>query len=61
MSRGLNYYTNQGYEDAKAGRTACPYGTDREVRLWNRGYDIAEKEGVAELTRFSKLKRKKRK
>lgn len=48
----------QGYEDAKRGHTACPHGTEKEVNNWNRGYAKAEKEGVAELPRFGRKKRR---
>jgi hypothetical protein len=50
----------QGYEDAKRGHTACVYGTEKAMKLWNKGYDKAEKDGVAQFTRFSQLKRKKK-
>lgn len=50
----------QGYKDALRGHTACPYGVPSQVKEWNKGYDKAEKEGKAQLPRFSKLKRKRR-
>lgn len=50
----------QGYIDAERGHTACPYGDEANIKRWNRDYDKAIKDGVAELPRFSNMKRKKK-
>jgi hypothetical protein len=43
-----------GYLMATLGETACPYAKSQEVqyRSWHRGYDIAERAGLAKLRRF---------
>lgn len=55
-----HFSERQGWEDAIAGRTACPYHEPDDkyghIARWNRGYDLAEKRGVAALPRFNKKK-----